>query len=112
LLLLSIKFSSSRTRRSVKFWIIGVQCKRLSQFGALFLFIVVAKRLAIYHDAVMRRSLAIHDLEARTSFWCRRRTVIAKLPGLRLRPRWANLQRSPRHPSRINGINGGRVSSS
>jgi len=59
LLLLSIKFSSSKTRRSVKFWIIDVECK--SQFGALFLFIVVAKRLAIYHDAVMRRSLAIHD---------------------------------------------------
>jgi len=30
-------------------------------------------------------------LEARTSFWCRHRTVIAKLPGLRLRPRWGHL---------------------
>jgi len=42
-------------------------------------------------------------LEARTSFWCRprHRTVIAKLPGLRLRPR-CGLRRSLR-PSRING---------
>jgi len=43
-------------------------------------------------------------LEARTSFWCRHRTVIAKLPGLDpLETPLGELTVFPRYPSRING---------